>query len=164
MMTLAQFALAVNADPKWVQNSWASFQRYPLYTVDEARMVGLARLIHSTTGTPLKTAYDLAASALFTNPPAPTVVAETADGSVRVVVDVERYLCTFTAWLSRAYTHEPARRGRPMVREPWERWPAAEYGLDLSLIDANLKRPLDQRIREADEIAAIMTRHRIPGL
>lgn len=164
MMTLAQFALAVNADPKWVQNAWAAFQRYPRYSVEEARIVGLARLIHSTAGTALRTAYDQAEAALATKPPAPAVVAESPDGGVRVVVDVWRYLCTFTAWLSRAYTHEPARRGRPMVREPWERWSAEEYGLDLSLIEANMKRPLEQRIREADEIAAIMMRHRIHGI
>lgn len=163
MMTLAQFALAVNADPKWVQNAWTSFRRAPRYTVEEARTVGLARLIHLTAGTALQLAYELAERALATNPPTATVVAESPDGSVRMVVDVWRYLCTFTAWLSRARTHEPVRRGRPLAREPWERWSAEEYGLDLSLIDANQRRPLDQRIGEADEIAEVMSHHRIPG-
>jgi hypothetical protein len=163
-MTLAQFALAVGADPKWVQNATAALQRYLRYTEDEARIVGLARLIHSTAGTSLRSAYDMAEAALSLDPPASTIVAESPDGSVRVVVDVWRYLCTFTAWLSRARTHEPARRGRPAVREPWARWSAEGYGLDVSLIDANMERSLEERIHEADEIAEVMTRYRIPGL
>ena len=163
-MTLAQFALAVNADPKWVQNASASFKREIRYTLEEARIVGLARLIHLTAGTSLRTAYDLAEQALAIDPPEETVVAESADGSVRVVIDVSRYLSTFTAWLSRARTHKPAQRGRPAGRRPWTKWSAQEYGLDVTLIDTNMRRPLTERIHEADEIAEVMTRHRIPGL
>jgi hypothetical protein len=67
-----------------------------------------------------------------------------------------RYLSTFTALLGRAYAQEPRRRGRPVVN----RWTAESYGLDVSQIDANLRRPLAERLREADEAAEMMNHFR----
>lgn len=162
-MTLAQFAIAVNADPKWVQNAAASFGRYLQYTEEEARRVGLARLIHVTVGTPLRAAYEMAEHALVSEPPADTIVAESPDGSVRLTVDVHRFLVTSTVWLSHAYHHEPRARGRPAVRERSAEWAARARGLDVSLIDSNLRRPLAERIREADENAELMNRIRGSG-
>jgi hypothetical protein len=162
-MSLAQFALAVNADPKWVQNASAGLGLYLRYSEDEARRLGLARLIHETAGTPLRDAWEMAGTVLESGPQPTAVAAESDDGSVRVVIDVHRYLCTFTAWLSRAYTYAPRRRGRPVLRER-SATTAEEFGLDVSLIAANMKRPLEDRLREADEVAELMNRYRVKGL
>jgi hypothetical protein len=161
-MTLAQFALAVNADPKWVQNASAGLGLYLTYSEDEARRLGLARLIHETAGTPLRTAWEAAGPALEEG--ADEVSAASPDGSVRMMIDVKRYLCTFTAWLSRAYAHEPRRRGRPALRERGPALTAEAFGLDLSLIAANLQRPLAERLREADDAAEMMNRFRLKGV
>ncbi|WP_325312467.1 hypothetical protein [Longimicrobium sp.] len=160
-MTLAQFALAVNADTKWVQNASAGLGVYLAYSEGDARRLGLAKVIHETAGTPLRAAWEMAGPALAADPSAPIVSAESGDGSVRVAVDVDRYLCTFTAWLSRAYLHEPRRRGRPAVRERAPALSAESFGLDVSLIAANMRRPLAERLREADDAAELMNRFRL---
>jgi len=158
-MTLAQFAIAVGAGTKWVQNAAAALGRPFAYTEDEARRLGLARVIQSVAGMPLQRAWEMAGEALA-SPSAQKVVVESADGSVQMSVDVRRYLSTFTALLRRAYSHEPRRRGRPARSS---RWTAKSYGLDVSLIDANLRRPLAERLREADEAAEMMNRFRSGG-
>jgi hypothetical protein len=104
---------------------------------------------------PLQRAWELAGEALA-SPSKNTVLAESADGSVQVNVDVRRYLVTFTVLLRRAYAHEPRRRGRPTT----SKWTAESYGLDISQIDANLRRPLAERLREADDAAELMNRFR----
>jgi hypothetical protein len=154
-MTLAQFAIAVGAGTKWVQNAAAALGRPLAYTEEEARRLGLARVLQSVAGMPLQRAWELACEALA-SPSKHTVLAESADGSVQVSVDVRRYLFTFTALLRQASAHEPRRRGRPSVN----RWTAESYGLDISQIDANLRRPLAERLREADDAAELMNRFR----
>ena len=162
-MTLAQFALAVNAEPKWVQNASAAIGLYLRYSEDEARQLGLAKLIQETAGTPLRGAWEMAGQALANNSPTLAIVAETGDGSVRLIVDVHRYLCTFSAWLSRAYVYEPRRRGRPAVREQGPGWEDA-YGISVAHITANMRRPLEDRLAEADDAAELMNRYRVKGI
>jgi len=159
-MTLAQFAIAVGAGTKWVQNAAAALGRPLAYSEDEARRLGLARVIQGVAGMPLQRAWGLAGEALASSSQQ-EVMAEAADGSVQMNIDVRRYLSTFTALLRRAYSHEPRRRGRPAARG--SRWSAESYGLDVSLIDANLRRPLAERLREADEAAEMMNRFRSGG-
>ncbi|MFL5383348.1 MAG: hypothetical protein ACJ8GN_12585 [Longimicrobiaceae bacterium] len=158
-MTLAQFAIAVGAGTKWVQNAAAALGRPLAYTEEEARRLGLARVIQGVAGMPLQRAWELAGEALA-SPAQHTVLAESADGSVQVNVDVRRYLVTFTALLRRAYAHEPRRRGRPAANRSGGRWTAESYGLDVSQIDANMRRPLAERLREADDAAELMNRFR----
>lgn len=148
-MTLAQFAVAVGADPKWVQNAAAGLGRPVEYTVKEARHLGLVRVLQSTLGVPLRAADQMAGAALREGADELTV-REAPDGSVRVVVDVRRYLSTFTAALSRALSgYEPRARGRPMVRERGVA-AARAYGMDLSLLQASLRRTPAERIRQLD--------------
>ncbi|HKP76512.1 MAG TPA: hypothetical protein VJT67_13370 [Longimicrobiaceae bacterium] len=153
-MTLAQFALAVNADRKWVLNAAAALGREFSPSEPEARRLGLARLIQQVAGKPLRTAYALAESALASGER--SIVARSPDGSVSVRVDVSRYLRTYAQWLSRAYAHQPRRRGRPLGPRSGTRRTAESYGLDLTLIDANLRRPLAERLSEADDAAELM--------
>lgn len=163
-MRLAQFALAVNADTKWVQNAAAGLGLNLRYSEEEARRLGLTRLIHETAGSPLRAAWELAGKALSIQPGERTVVAESPDGSIRITIDVSRYLCTFTAWLSRAYSRAPRRRGRPRRRESAQGSSAASYGINVSQIAANMQRPLEERLREADDAADLMNRFRVEGI
>lgn len=156
MMTLAQFALAAQADPKWVQNAVQTLGLYLTYSEEEARRLGLARVLGATLGTPLRQAWEVAAAALEHPRERELVVAESPDGSARVVVDVYRYLSSFTGALAVARRREPRSRGRPVVRERNAAEEARAFGLDLSLYQANRLRSLDERARELDENAEAM--------
>ena len=100
---------------------------------------------------PLARAWTLAAPALGAWPALREWTQENADGSVRVVVDVERYLSGFAARLSRSRNYyEERRRGRPTARV-WEPIAAAlEYGWDLTLLDQTLKLKPAQRLKQLD--------------
>lgn len=154
MMTLAQFAIAAQADPKWVQNAVATLGLYLRYTEAEARRLGLARVLNTTLGMPLRQAWEIAEDALRHPETRDLVISESLDGSVRAVVDVTRYLSSFTAALALARRHEPKSRGRPMmVRERSAVEDAREFGIDISLIRSNMARPLETRLRDADDNA-----------
>lgn len=150
MMTLAQFALAAQADPKWVQNAVQSIGLFFNHSEDQARQLGLARVLNSTLGMPLRAAWDAAGEALRSPNERELVITESADGSVRGVIDVYRYLSSFTAALSRAMAHEPRAPGRPVVRERSAVYDAREYGIDISLLEAALDQSVEERLREAD--------------
>ncbi|HEU4455355.1 MAG TPA: hypothetical protein VFR81_19980 [Longimicrobium sp.] len=157
MMTLAQFAIATQADPKWVQNAVATLGLYLNYSEEQARRLGLARVLSSTLGMPLRQAWDVAEDALRHPKAREWIATEAPDGSVRAVVDVYRYLSSFTIALAVARRHEPKARGRPVVRERSAADEARSFGLDVSLYRANRLRSLEERARELDENAETMT-------
>jgi hypothetical protein len=157
MLTLAQFAIAAQADPKWVQNAVATLGLYLRYTEAEARRLGLSRVLNTTLGMPLRQAWEIAEDALRHPEARDLIVSESLDGSVRAAVDVTRYLSSFTAALALARRHEPKSRGRPlMIRERSAAEEADAFGLDLSLYRANRWRSLEERARELDENADTM--------
>jgi hypothetical protein len=154
MMTLAQFAIATQADPKWVQNAVATLGLYLNYSEEQARRLGLARVLNSTLGMPLRQAWDVAEDVLRHPNAREWTATEAPDGSVRAMVDVYRYLSSFTVALSVARCYAPKARGRPMaVRERNAVEGAREYGIDISLIRSSLARTVEERLRAADENA-----------
>ncbi|HEX8692758.1 MAG TPA: hypothetical protein VF746_10080 [Longimicrobium sp.] len=155
-MTLAQFALAAQADPKWVQNAVQTLGLYLTYSEEEARRLGLARVLGATLGMPLRQAWEVAAEALEHPHERALVVAESPDGSVQAVVDVLRYLSSFTVALSRAQTYVPRAPGRPVVRERSAVEAGREYGIDISLIESNLQRTPAERLRLASDNAELV--------
>jgi len=149
-MTLAQFALAVGAGPKWVQNAVATLDLRFTYSEAEARVLGLARVIQATSNMPLRRAYAIAEDALASPTAAKaTVVAEAPDGSVQVSVDVPRYLSTFSARVALAGKQRGRVRERPAKSAGGPIQAAREYGIDISLLESNLRRSPEQRLRLA---------------
>ena len=118
-LSLRQFARAVRADQKWVQNSARLLGVRLRYTRDEALWLGLARLLNESFHVPLETAASMARTGL--DPASPlqaeregtVTLATSCDGSARVTIDVARYQSTFAFALAGALELEtPQRRGR----------------------------------------------------
>ena len=154
-MTLAEFAYLLDADPKWVQNAAAALGGSLRYTLPTARRLAVARALARTADMPLPRAYALAGEALRKagSSRAPVRVSDEAD-PVAVTVDVFRILAAVNVGLSRLRTmYVPRRRGRPATlrRDPIRA--AEEYGLDLGLLAANLRRTPAERLRQLDAMA-----------
>lgn len=151
-MTLGEFATIVGAPPRWVQNARSVLRVRERYAVEGAKRLGLARLLVESTGMPLTRAYGAAAQALMVWPAERTWTQGNADGSVRVVVDVERYLSGFATRLSlsRNYYAEKL-RGRPTTRVSEPIAAAREYGWDVTLLHESLKLTPAQRLKRLGE-------------
>lgn len=152
-MTLARFAIACGAEPKWVQNVTRILGRRIAYTPEQARHVGLVKRLHEDMGVSLEVADHLAARVL--RRPGEGILAEASipmGDLVRVTVDVRRYLSDFAVRLARARVHyEPRRRGRPVPRSGSGISRAREYGIDIGLLEASLARRVADRVRRLDE-------------
>lgn len=161
-MTLAEFAYLLDADPKWVQNAAAALRGRLRYTLPSAQRLAVARALAETAGMPLPRAYAIAGEVLqrFAGSKEPIQVSEGAN-PVAVTVDVYRILAAVSVGLSRLRTmYAPRRRGRPATvrREPVG--VAEEYGIDLTLLAANLRRTPAERLRQLDAMAQFRRRVR----
>ena len=157
-MTVHQFARAVGADRKWVENAARLLGWRLRYTEAEARRLGLIRLFSQSFGVPLAAADRMAMRALAAPVGARAVrVARSADDSAGIVVDVARYHSSFAAALSAALALEgPRRRGRrPRPRRDPIR-AARDHGVDLGLVRASLEMTPAERLARLDEDAAFL--------
>jgi hypothetical protein len=159
-MTLAEFAFLLDADPKWVQNAAAALGGSLRYTLPTARRLAVARALAQTADMPLPRAYALTGKALRKagGSRAPVQVSDDAD-PVALTIDVFRILVAVSVGLSRLRTmYVPRQRGRPATprRDPIRA--AEDYGLDLSLLAANLRRTPAQRLRQPDAMAEFRRR------
>jgi hypothetical protein len=150
-MTLGEFSFLLGVDPKWLQNV-ASVLGSPLrYDLRTARRLAVARALSDATGMHIPRAYAVAADVLKRHDgsvrPVPLLGAE---GTVVVAVDVYRILAVVNTGLSRLRTHyAPRQRGRPPAAvDPIDA--AIAYGLDTTLLEANLRRSPAQRLRQLD--------------
>ena len=154
-MTLAEFAYLLDTDPKWIQNASAALGGSLRYTLPAARRLAVARALSQTANMPLPRAWIMAARILRQSAGAREPVRVSADTDpVTVTVDVFRLLAAVSVGLSRLRTmYAPRRRGRPAAprRDPIR--VAQEYGLDLSLLAANLGRTAAERLRQLDGMA-----------
>lgn len=159
-MTRSQFARAVRADEKWVENTSRILGRRLSYSVEEARWLGLVRLLAHEIGMPLARAARAADEALRHPPESASVrVLESAEGVAAVAVDLARYHSTFAAALSAALHHDILRRrGRPAAvgsrRDPLAA--AAAHGIDLPLLRASMRETPATRLRRLDENVAFL--------
>jgi hypothetical protein len=161
-MTLAEFAYLLDADPKWVQNAAAAIGGSFHYTLLTAQRLAVARALGQTADMPLPRAYAIAGKILRQSGGSrePVRISDDAD-PVAVTVDVFRVLATVSVGLSRLRTmYAPRQRGRPatLQRDPIR--VAEEYGLDLSLLAANLRRTPAERLRQLDAMADFRRRAR----
>lgn len=160
-MTLSRFAIACGASPKWVQNAANRLGLSLCYTAAEARHLGLVRQIHAELGVPLEAANRFAIEAL--RDPALEPVAVANGSTVRLVVDVPRYLSDATVRLARAVSHhEPRRRGRRVSGSGGAVERARDYGWDIGQLETSLKTTAADRLRRLDEnvefVRALRTR------
>jgi hypothetical protein len=110
----------------------------------------------------LRRAVPLAEGALARWPDHKTWELKDPDGSVRVVLDLERFLSDYAVRLSLSRTfYAEKRRGRPRKRELRGIALAQWYGVDLTLLVASLKRTPEERLRQLDEAAEFLAKARI---
>jgi hypothetical protein len=161
-MTLAEFAYLLDADPKWVQNAAAVLGGSLRYTLPSAQRLAVARALVTAADMPLPRAWAVAGKALRDSGSSREPIRLSGDADpVAVTVDVYRILAAVSVGLSRLRTmYAPRRRGRPATlrRDPIRA--AEEYGLDLSLLAANLRRTPAERLRQLDAMAHFRRRAR----
>jgi len=170
-MTRAQFAEAIGVPEKWVHNAAATLGRRLPYTIPSARRLAVARIIQTGMSLPLPVAYRLAPVVLAEAAGVGSLVsAHSSDAAVSLTVDLAHVLSAFAVRLARALQSTPRRAGRRRTigrgTGPADaRARAKAYGVDLSLIDANLRRTPDERLRAHEANAAFVTalRRRAPG-
>ena len=152
MISLGRFATVVGAPPRWVQNAFRVLGLRPKYDEERAKVLGLARQLTETLRIPLVEAYPLAEQALASWPESTVWRWEDAVGIVRLEVDLERYLSTYAVRLSLSRTrYAEKRRGRPRKRRKHGIEAAREHGIDISLLQEQLKRSPAERLRTLDE-------------
>lgn len=153
-MTLGQFAIAVGAPKRWVQNACAALGLPRRYTEGLARRLAFAKLLKDACRTPLVRAYPLAAAALAAWPGRRTWVHHAPDGVVTVAVDLERFLsdCVTRLSLARCFYAE-RQRGRATKRRrrgvAWAKW----YGVDVTLLHSSLRQTPAQRFQRLEDAA-----------
>jgi hypothetical protein len=164
-MTLGEFAYVIDAEPKWVQNAASALGAPFPHTLPTARRLLIARAVSDETGMPLARAYRVAKEALhrYDGSVRPVRIAGD-DGSVAVSIDVYRLLASLSAGMSRlAMLYAPKQRGRP--RRPKDPVRTARaYGVDITLLDANLRRSPAERLRMLDAMVQFQRRVRRVGL
>ncbi|MDH3570272.1 MAG: hypothetical protein OER89_08800 [Gemmatimonadota bacterium] len=161
-MTLGQFAVAVGAPARWVQNAFQALGLPARYTEDLARRLSFARTVKTACGMPLRQAFPLAEEALARWPRHRTWELAGPDGVVRMTLDLERFLSDCSVRLSLARCrYAEKRRGRPPKTRrrgiAWAKW----YGVDISLLEASLRLTPEQRLRRLDEAAEFFRKARM---
>jgi hypothetical protein len=144
-MKLGEYAVAVGASKRWVQNARAALGERGPYTEPGARRLAFARLVKETCSMPLRAAYPLATDALAAWPKQRSWSHRPADGAVSVTVDLERFLSDYAARLSLSRSfYAERRRGRPRKRRgvALAKW----YGVDVTLNEESLKLTPAQRL------------------
>ena len=152
-MTLAECYRLVGASPKWVLNTLKSMGAERRYSVDMARRLRLARVLHEAASIPMSKSLELVRQLLRApySATSPAEVRLSADGDVVLTVDVYRLLSAFHVRLAELReSYAPRARGRPRTRPSTAVAKALDWGLDLSLIHDNLRKSPAQRIRQLD--------------
>lgn len=162
-MTLAEFAILVDASPKWILNARAILGKDVRYSIHAANRLVIARLLNASLGTPLPRAFQLAAEALraFAGGVNPVSITGHRLDLVQAAIDVDRVVAAVSTRLSRVRVLQlPRQSGRiPSARRDAIR-AATEYGLDVSLLAANLLRTPAQRLRQLDSMSDFRNRVR----
>ena len=156
-LTLGQYATAVGAPKRWVQNAHAVLGLGTEYTAEGARRLAFARLLKETGGTRLADGYALASPALASWPAQRAWTYAGPGGAAEISVDLERFLsdCNVRLSLARSWYAE-RRRGRPPKTRrrgvAWAKW----YGVDVTLLETSLRLTPAQRLDRLGEAAAFL--------
>jgi hypothetical protein len=163
-MTLGQFAYALGAPTKWVQNTWAILGLHPVYGEADLWHMALVRLLERAMEVPLKRAYATAQAAI----PHPMAQEQSMElelvdeGALDVSIDWARFSSAVLAGLSRARTqYQERRRGRPLKERLHGIAAARAHGIDVSLLRTSLRRSPAERLRTLDEDLAFVQSLRV---
>jgi hypothetical protein len=149
----AQFALAVGADQKWIQNVRRLLGRPAGSEPADARWLGIVRELHVTLSCSLATAARIADLVVDAPVDRRQLVVPLDDaGAFTLTIDLHRAWTLHLARLSRALVMPPPeRRGR---RAPASRASAMkralEYGIDVERLRAGLGRRVAERLVTLD--------------
>lgn len=144
-MKLGEYAVAVGAPKRWVQNARAALRERGPYTETSARRLAFAKAVKEACGMPLRAAYPLAAEALAAWPQQRSWSYQPGGGTMSLTVDLERFWSEHAARLSLSRSfYAEKRRGRPRKRRgvALAKW----YGVDVSLLEESLKRTPAERL------------------
>ena len=159
-MTLGELAATAGVPTKWVLNGRTLWGGPRAYSMALARQLAVTQELHSALGIPLAVAFRVAGGALAAQPNAGLTLVPVRDGAdAMVAVDVARLLAAVearaAAWRAgygARTAGRPAKARRPRPQVALER--ARDWGLDLSLVQANLHRTPEQRLRQLDAMVA----------
>ena len=161
-MTPAQFALAVGATPKWINNTRSILGLNSQLGPEAARTLGLTHQLHRALSCSLARAAEFAAQVLR----APLHqrelrIALDDQGRMELVIDLWRDSTLHLARLSLAITRPPVeQRGRPSTkRQPRQRavTRAIAYGVDVTRLREGRGRSVRERLVRLDENVAFLT-------
>lgn len=162
-MTRSQFALALNADEKWVENAARLLGLSLSYTPTETLWIGLLRIFNHNVGLSLARSAELATETLRHAPSTREVrlgeYTRQAASAVSVVLDVARYHSQHNAALSSALVLGGARRrGRPSkkVERGDAMARAIEYGVDVGALREGLRESPATRLERLEQNAAFV--------
>lgn len=158
-MTLAQMAIAAGADLKWLQNASAILKRPVRRSIDDARLWALVHAVAKDLKVPLAESLRIARLTLRQEKGVRSTGAEIAS----IVVNLERFNSVFYGNLSRARTLEtPKRLGRPRQVRGEAITRAKAYGIDISLLEAALNRPVRERLERLNANSEFLRELRKP--
>lgn len=155
-MTLADFAVLVDASPKWVLNTRAVLGPVIRYTVAVAERLALGRVLNRDLAISLPRAWVLAGEAMARTPdPSGLVNFVAGGGAANLTIDVHRLrsaISTRRSQLANMSRQRCAGRKPKLQSNPLTA--ARRYGLDVTLLKANLSRRPAERLRQLDAMAA----------
>ena len=160
-MTRAQFAFAVGAEEKWLENASMLLRLRVDYTLENAIWLGLVRILSQDLGHSLARAAEIARDALGRARISGKLVTEASrNGIVRIEIDVDRHISSVAAaWSAAIEADGPKRRGRrrASVEESHAVEAAAQYGIDVELLREGLRLSVGERLARADESARFLS-------
>jgi hypothetical protein len=151
-MTLGQFAVAIGASPRWVLNALTRLRVPRRYDEPLARRLALAKTLHDSAGYTLPRAWATAKRILSEADYFKPWEYESGDGLVTVRIDLPRFFTNYQVRRAVAGSSHaaPKRRGRTPSRRGSAIERARAYGIDVTLLDANLTESPDSRLRRLD--------------
>jgi hypothetical protein len=151
-MTLGQFAVAVGAPPRWVLNALTRLGVPRRYSEPLARRLALARLLAEVVGVPLPEAFALAKRVLAEADPFGIWRLESPSGAIALTIEMPRFFTGYGARLALANTqYGEKRRGRKPSRRGSAGERARAYGVDTTLLSAQLSRTPQRRVSELNQ-------------
>lgn len=150
-MRLAEFALLVDAPTKWVLNARALLRDVSVYSVEAAERMALMRELNRDFGMDLQRARAIADQALGTSD------VREPGGVVRLVVDIPRLRSAIATRMSQLKIQHQRRRAGRKPKRIAAIMAAKRYGIDVTLLQANLMRTHAERLRQLDGMVAFTT-------
>jgi hypothetical protein len=148
-MRLAEFAVLVDAPPKWVLNARALLGEAGSYALAAAERFALIRELNRDFSMELRQARAIADEALAS----PHNPGESA-GVVRLHIDIPRLRSAIAARASQLGTLHVRRRAGRKPKRIAPIAAAKRYGIDVTLLQANLMRTHAERLRQLDGMVA----------